>query len=124
VGILATYVLFGFLVFGDPVPMSVHRKALAVPALFTPEWAGGALHVAQAYVLSFLGKSPSRLRSISFLILNIALVLGVIHAVRNREKAFVPVGLFSLFYALGYIASGSKFIQWWPWYFAPPLTAA
>jgi hypothetical protein len=123
--VLAAYLLFGFFVFGDAVPMSVQRKTSDVVPLLSPEWTAGAATLLGHYLHVFLETSGYWLsQKVLLILLGVPLLLGAARVFYDRERRFIPVAVFSLLHMLSVVASGHTILVSWMWYFAPVLPGA
>jgi hypothetical protein len=121
--IVVAYGAFGWLYFGDLVPVSVQRKVGTV-ALLSPGWLHGAALVAANFGLAFVGTGLSFYKQVSLLlVMPIAAVEGARRAWRARRTGLVPVVVFAALYAGSFVASGRAYAVNFPWYFMPPLIA-
>jgi hypothetical protein len=123
--VLAAYFLFGYLVFGDPLPMSVQRKTAGLAPLLSAEWFTGATVLLRRFLQAILDTSGFWFsRNALLVLLGIPLLLGAVRCIREKEISFLPVGAFSLLYVLSLVGSGSGTSVFWVWYFAPVLPGA
>ena len=123
--VLAGYFAFGKLVFGEWVPMSVQRKALTSPVLFSAEWMDGVRVVGREFLNALIGRHTFWFRTpTAYVYLLIPLAVGLVHLVRRRSGFLVPLGGMTVLYVGSFLVTGSEYAQYSPWYFAPVLPLA
>jgi len=121
--IVAGYLGFGSLVYGELVPLSVQRK-VGDGALFDRAWAMGALKLAANFARVVIGRSFRWYGGTSLLIVApLLLAAGAAALLRERRSAMLAPAAFALVYAAGFILSGREYALNFPWYFLPPLVA-
>lgn len=121
--IVAGYLGFGLLAFGEWVPLSVQRK-VATAALFDRDWAVSAGRIAINFVRVLAGTSVLWYGQLGLLVLAPAfLVAGLVAMARERRRALLAPLAFALAYMAVFIGSGRSYALNFPWYFMPPLVA-
>lgn len=122
--IVLGYGLFGTLFFETWVPMSVQRKALTSPDLFSPDWFQGSRVVAREFVHGVIGKSSVwYTHTTPFIIMAIPFVVGgSVQVLKRRTSSFTLLAI-TLAYVVAFVASGNAYAQYFPWYFVPILPA-
>lgn len=123
--ILAGYFAFGQLVFGEWVPMSVQRKALTSPALFSEEWREGFRVVARGFLQALVGRHAYWYQTPThFIYMALPLAVGLVQVWRTRDRVLLPLAGMTGLYTLSFLATGSVYAEYSPWYFAPVLPLA
>jgi hypothetical protein len=123
--VVAGYLAFGKLVFGEWVPMSVQRKALTRPELFSAEWQTGFLAVSREFLYALIGQHYNWYPVASlFGFLAFPLVVGLGCLVWRRKWFLLPLAGMTGLYVASFLASGSEYARHSPWYFAPILPLA
>jgi hypothetical protein len=119
--VVAGYFVFGALVFGDWVPISVQRKLGAAPFL-SREWLEGAGLVAANFALVTGGFALSWYHFVTPLAAGpLAVASGAWRSVKERNPRLVVPCAFAAVYILVYVGSGRAYAAHFPWYFLPPL---
>jgi hypothetical protein len=125
IAVVGGYLVFGMLLFDTWIPMSVQRKALGSPALFSPTWFRGSMIVAAEYARAFIGRSDGWYRqSTPLIVMVVPLALGAMLQFRRRDTTLLPLFILSGAYAAAFAGSGNPYARNFPWYFVPILPAA
>jgi len=121
----AAYILFGTLLFDSWIPMSVRRKALAAPALFSAEWVSGAFGIAKEFGKAVVGQSSYYwyTETTPFVLLPLFAAIGIVQQIVKKDTTLVPLAVLTAAHVLSYLGSGSSYTTNFPWYFAPVLPA-
>lgn len=121
--IIASYFLFGYLYYGDAVPVSVQRKILGRPAIFSEKWQKGAFEMIRQFARVFVGRSGYWfLLPTPFTVLVIPFIIGWVKIVKRKEV--IPLLAFTIVYVGCFVWGGKEYAKFFPWYFVPFLLAA
>lgn len=114
--LLAGYLLFACLCYGDMVPMSFRRK------LLTPVSLKGAWMLALQFLRAPLGYSGYWYTSPTHAWIALPLGgMGLVLLWKKKCKNVLPLAAFLVLYSLLFIGSARRYGINFPWYFVPPL---
>jgi len=120
--LVAAYFIFGLLYYGDLIPVSVQRKVLAGPPLFSVMWAKWAFLVFRELINAFNGKSAYwYVAGTPFWLVWIPLAIGLFTLPVARRSKIIPIVLYIIIYAAALVGSGNSYATNFPWYFVPIL---
>jgi len=120
--LIAAYLIFGLLYYGDIIPVSVQRKVLAGPPLFSEMWAKWAFLVFKELINAFNGRSAYwYIAATPFWLFWIPLAVSLFTLPSARKSTLVPIFLYTVLYAVALIGSGNSYATNFPWYFVPVL---
>ena len=122
--VVVGYVLFGALFFETWLPMSVQRKALTSPDLFSLAWLEGSRVVAREFVNAIIGRSAYwYTHTTPFIVVALPFVVGGSVQVFKRQTSVLTLLIITLAYVASFVGSGSAYARNFPWYFVPILPA-
>lgn len=120
--IIGAYFLFGYLSFGDLIPTSVQAKSIHGAPIFTPGWWEGVNIIVNEFRKVIVGESGGWFVAKTPLwIMVIPAIAGIVRLVIGKNRASLPLIVFTMLYAAMFIASGNFYAQFFPWYFVPIL---
>jgi hypothetical protein len=123
--VLAAHTLFGWLTFGDVVPMGLQAKAALNPAPFTEAWVEGATRVAVQFGRVVQGRSAYwYMADTPLVVLFVPLAIGLVLVIKERVRRAWPLLIYTTVYVLSMVGSGNAYARHFPWYFVPALPGA